>query len=192
MDIGNQIKKFRTNLQLSQEMLAEKMCVSRQTVSNWETQKSYPDVHRLLQLGALFQVSLDQLLEGDIERMRQQVEQKEIDKLNRYSAVYAVFLPVTVLAAVPLVKWWGLGGALLWTVLLGATLIFALRLERLKRRHDIQTYREIVAFMENRPLDGEREQQELGKRPYQKILLAIGSAVSALLLCAALWSLFYH
>ena len=113
MDIGNQIKKFRTNLQLSQEMLAEKMCVSRQTVSNWETQKSYPDVHRLLQLGALFQVSLDQLLEGDIERMRQQVEQKEIDKLNRYSAVYAVFLPVTVLAAVPLVKWWGLGGALL-------------------------------------------------------------------------------
>ncbi|SCJ64656.1 transcriptional repressor DicA [Anaerotruncus sp. 2789STDY5834896] len=192
MDIGNQIKKFRTNLQLSQEMLAEKMCVSRQTVSNWETQKSYPDVHRLLQLGALFQVSLDQLLEGDIERMRQQVEQKEIDKLNRYSAVYAVFLPVTVLAAVPLVKWWGLGGALLWTVLLGATLIFALRLERLKRRHDIQTYREIVAFMENRPLDGEREQQELGKRPYQKILLAIGSAVSALLLCAALWSLFSH
>ncbi len=192
MDIGNQIKKFRTNLQLSQEMLAEKMCVSRQTVSNWETQKSYPDIHRLLQLGALFQVSLDQLLEGDIERMRQQVEQKEIDKLNRYSAVYAVFLPVTVLAAVPLVKWWGLGGALLWTVLLGATLIFALRLERLKRRHDIQTYREIVAFMENRPLDGEREQQELGKRPYQKILLAIGSAVSALLLCAALWSLFSH
>ena len=192
MDIGNQIKKFRTNLQLSQAMLAEKMCVSRQTVSNWETQKSYPDVHRLLQLGALFQVSLDQLLEGDIERMRQQVEQKEIDKLHRYSAVYAVFLPVTVLAAVPLVKWWGLGGALLWTVLLGATLILALRLERLKRRHDIQTYREIVAFMENRPLDGEREQQELGKRPYQKILLAIGSAVSALLLCAALWSLFSH
>lgn len=192
MDIGNQIKKFRTNLQLSQEMLAEKMCVSRQTVSNWETQKSYPDVHRLLQLGALFQVSLDQLLEGDIERMRQQIDQKEIDKLNRYSAVYAVFLLVTVLAAVPLIKWWGLGGALLWTVLLGATLIFALRLERLKRRHDIQTYREIVAFMENRPLDGEREQQELGKRPYQKILLAIGSAVSALLLCAVLWSLFSH
>ncbi|MBC3515084.1 helix-turn-helix transcriptional regulator [Neobittarella massiliensis] len=192
MDIGNQIKKFRTNLQLSQEMLAEKMCVSRQTVSNWETQKSYPDIHRLLQLGALFQVSLDQLLEGDIERMRQQVEQKEIDKLNRYSAVYAVFLPVTVLAAVPLVKWWGLGGALLWTVLLGATLIFALRLERLKRRHDIQTYREIVAFMENRPLNGERKQQKLGKRPYQKILLAIGSAVSALLLCAVLWSLFSH
>lgn len=54
MDIGNQIKKFRTNLQLSQEMVAEKMCVSRQTVSNWETQKSYPDIHRLLQLGALF------------------------------------------------------------------------------------------------------------------------------------------
>ena len=77
-------------------------------------------------------------------------------------------------------------------MLLGATLIFALRLERFKRRHDIQTYREIVAFMENRPLNGERKQQELGKRPYQKILLAIGSAVSALLLCAALWSLFSH
>lgn len=47
-------------MQFSQEELAEKIYVSRQTISNWETAKNYPDIHSLLRLSSLFNVSLDQ------------------------------------------------------------------------------------------------------------------------------------
>ena len=47
MELSAQIKKYRTELNLSQEELAEKVYVTRQTISNWETGKSYPDIHSL-------------------------------------------------------------------------------------------------------------------------------------------------
>ena len=47
MELGNQIKAHRAVLSLSQEELAEKVYVTRQTVSNWETGKSYPDTTSL-------------------------------------------------------------------------------------------------------------------------------------------------
>jgi len=64
MELANQIKARRKNLGWSQEVLAEKAFVSRQTVSNWENEKSYPDVHSLLLLSELFQISLDELIKG--------------------------------------------------------------------------------------------------------------------------------
>lgn len=53
MELSIQIKKYRTELHLSQEELAEKVYVTRQTISNWENEKSYPDIHtdaRILEL----------------------------------------------------------------------------------------------------------------------------------------------
>ena len=50
MELSIQIKKYRTELHLSQEELAEKVYVTRQTISNWENEKSYPDIHSLLLL----------------------------------------------------------------------------------------------------------------------------------------------
>ena len=57
MELGNQIKSHRAALSLSQEELAEKVYVTRQTVSNWETGKSYPDIHSLLLLLSLIHIS---------------------------------------------------------------------------------------------------------------------------------------
>ena len=72
MEIGNQIKLHRTELGLSQEELAARVYVSRQTLSNWETGKTYPDINSLLRLAELFQVSLDDLVKGDIKKMKEQ------------------------------------------------------------------------------------------------------------------------
>ncbi|EGL48136.1 DNA-binding helix-turn-helix protein [Streptococcus anginosus SK52 = DSM 20563] len=58
---------------LTQENVAEKLNVSRQTISNWETEKFYPDILYVLQLSDLYQVSLDELLKG-YERMIQHLE----------------------------------------------------------------------------------------------------------------------
>ena len=71
MELGKQIKMHRQEVHLSQEELANRVYVSRQTISNWENDKSYPDVNSLVLLSEIFQISLDNLIKGDIEVMSQ-------------------------------------------------------------------------------------------------------------------------
>ena len=78
MELGKQIKKHRQEVQLSQEELAERVYVSRQTISNWENDKSYPDVNSLVLLSETFQISLDNLIKGDIEVMKDVIQKEEI------------------------------------------------------------------------------------------------------------------
>lgn len=146
--VSGQIKKYRGSLKLSQEELAEKVYVSRQSISNWENGKNYPDIHSLLLLSTLFNVSLDQLIKGDVEMMEQ------------------------------------------WGILFAVTLFFALKAERIKKDNDIYTYKEITAFMQGRRLDEMEQWQEQGKRPYQKVLLALFCSIAALLICLVLGYIF--
>ena len=102
MELNEQIKKYRTEMNLSQEELAEKIYVTRQSVSNWENGKTYPDIHSLLLLGSLFGISLDQLVKGDIEIMKKEIKEAEIIKMKRYGRTYTLMLIATAVSAVPL------------------------------------------------------------------------------------------
>ena len=82
MELGKQIKKYRSELSLSQEALAEKIYVSRQTVSNWENDKNYPDINSLLRLSEVFQVSVDILIKGDVEKMKVEIRQQDRQQLD--------------------------------------------------------------------------------------------------------------
>lgn len=62
MELSKQIKKYRTEANLSQEELVDKIYVSRQTISNWENEKNYPDIKSLVLMSEVFQVSLDNLV----------------------------------------------------------------------------------------------------------------------------------
>ena len=62
MELSKQIKKYRTEANLSQEELADKIYVSRQTILNWENEKNYPDIKSLVLMSEVFQVSLDNLV----------------------------------------------------------------------------------------------------------------------------------
>ena len=73
MELGARIKEHRTRCGISQEDLARRVYVARQTVSNWETDKTYPDVQSLLLLGQLFEVSIDELVRGDVVAMQQAI-----------------------------------------------------------------------------------------------------------------------
>ena len=73
MEIGKKLKEARQMSGLTQENVAEKLNVSRQTISNWGTEKFQPDILYVLQLSDLYQVSLDELLKG-YERMIQHLE----------------------------------------------------------------------------------------------------------------------
>ena len=66
MDIGSKIKKSRTDAKITQEQAAEALDISRQTVSNWENGKSYPDIVSVLRMSDLYGVSLDYLLKGEV------------------------------------------------------------------------------------------------------------------------------
>ena len=65
MNIGNQISAIRKEQQLTQEQFGSLFHVTRQTVSNWENEKSFPDIVNVIKLSDLYNISLDQLLKGD-------------------------------------------------------------------------------------------------------------------------------
>lgn len=65
MRFGERLKQARLAQQLTQKVVAEQLHVSRQTISSWETEHSYPDIDSLLRLSDLYGLSLDTLLRED-------------------------------------------------------------------------------------------------------------------------------
>ena len=83
MEIEKKLKEARTNAGLTQEQVAEKIMVSRQTISNWENGKSLPDIVSILNLSDLYQISLDELLKGDT-KMKEKIEKDvNVAKANK-------------------------------------------------------------------------------------------------------------
>ncbi len=192
MELGRRIKEYRSAAQMTQEDLAEKMFVSRQTISNWENDKSYPDIHSLLMLGNLFDVSLDILVKGDIETMKEKIDENTIKAFNRDSAIFSVLLIGMVATPLFLLKWAGGLGIGIWAVLAGITLYFALRVEKVKKQQDIHTYKEIVAFANGKKLDGIEKAREEGKRNYQKVILCLASGIIALAVTMVIAAIFFR
>ena len=90
---------------------------------------------------------------------------------------------VMMISPIPLVRLFDWGGLAIWGVLAAVALIYGFRAEKWKKQQDIQTWREITAFMEGKRLDEIDKQREIGKRPYQKVLLAIGAGMVMVLVC---------
>ena len=190
MELGTQIRKYRNERTLSQEALAEQVFVSRQTVSNWENDKSYPDVKSLMLLSEVFEVSLDQLIKGDVEIMKEQIDQTDQKRFGRLSNIFTILFLAVLITPVPLVHFLSYAGLAIWIVILGAGSYAAMLVEREKKRLDIQTYQEIIAFTEGKALSEIEKAREEGKRPYQKVLLAFAScAAGAALTIFFMWLL---
>ena len=177
MELSRQIKKYRTQADLSQEELAEKIFVSRQTISNWENDKNYPDIKSLVLMSEVFQVSLDNLIKGDLEKMKKEIDAQEFEKFQKDGNVFTVLFIIMLIAPVPLVLLWKWAGLAIYLALFGITMIYAVRIEKYKKKYDIQTYKEIVAFTDGKSLDEIEKTREEAKRPYQKVLLAAGAGL---------------
>ena len=180
MEIGKQIRKYRTELKLSQDDLADKVYVTRQTISNWENDRNYPDVRSLVLLSNVFGVSLDILVKGDLEQMKELINEEDIRKFKREIRVYAVMLVGMIVLPMPLVRYLKVWGIVIWLVWAGISIWWSLRTQRFQKDHDIHTYKEIVAFMDGKRLDELEKNQEIGKRPYQYFLFVLAITVIAL------------
>lgn len=172
MDISNQIKMRREAMGLSQEQLAEKLYVSRQTISNWERDKTYPDVQSLLMLSILFDTSKDTLVKGDVTVMEEAVERdrKRMGAQMQWLAVLMLgLLALTlVLMLTPAFGWmegiWGTEMSYAIAALPAvAGLVVAAVIDNIKRKNDLVTYKEILAFM-NGESEIERNPRALPRR----------------------------
>ena len=65
MEIGSKLKNARNEKGITQEQAAELLDVSRQTISNWENNKSYPDIISVIKMSDIYSVSLDHLLKEE-------------------------------------------------------------------------------------------------------------------------------
>ena len=93
MDLGKKIIEMRKNAKLSQEQLAEKLNVTRQTISNWENNKFYPDIDALVKISKYFKISLDDLLSYDDKVLEYLKDSTDIVKSNK-KLLYAILLNI--------------------------------------------------------------------------------------------------
>lgn len=181
MELGKHVKEHRARLGMSQEQLAEAIFVSRQTISNWETDRTYPDVQSLLLLSNLFEVSVDELIKGDVEEMKAMLT-TEAKRMNKHGVV---MLACGVSAVA-----WASATALMdlsWPVILvpSAALfvpaaVSATMVERIKHDNQLYTYRALEAFMHGEDPDVASERnQRAGKMWWGK--LVVKTAIAALI-----------
>ena len=98
-DIGCKIKAARIEKKLTQEQVAELLGVSRQTISNWENEKSYPDIISVIGLSNLYSISLDDLLKGDEKMMKHLEESTNVVKSNQ-KLIGAILINIVLVAVV--------------------------------------------------------------------------------------------
>ncbi|WP_455683705.1 helix-turn-helix transcriptional regulator [Thomasclavelia sp.] len=100
MNLGNNLFHARKKCGLSQEQVAEKIGVSRQTVSKWETDETLPDIRQSKKLSVLYGMTLDELIDFDvdvkdiqeiIEKTSAETEQK-INWTNAWGKKYPILL----------------------------------------------------------------------------------------------------
>ena len=165
MELGSRIRGHRAELKLSQDELAGRIYVSRQTISSWENDKTYPDVQSLLLLANVFGTTIDELVRGDVDVMKETVE-KDMQLLKRLSYAMIGFIALMALVMV----WWvvqmttwdlslpqTLPTLTLALVLWGIALFAAAWAGRIKKEHDLVTYREVLAFWNGESVDRDTE-----------------------------------
>lgn len=80
MTFGKTLKERRSQLDLTQQEVAKKLYISRQTISNWENGKSYPDLDMLIKISDVYHVSIDSLLKGDQE-LKKSLDTQKVESL---------------------------------------------------------------------------------------------------------------
>lgn len=185
MDIGKRIREYRKIYNLSQEQLADKIFVSRQTVSNWENDKTYPDIQIIVSLSILFNVSLDELIREDLEEMKMKISN---NKATKRADIYSlIMICSTILASLSI----GLVVALpeskfIWIVpvtLFLPALWSSFVLEKFKRNNDLKTYKEILAFSQNKDVEVLRKKRDARRTRIEKGIIVLGYAGLTLLIC---------
>ena len=186
MELAEQLKKHRAHAGLSQEDVANQIYISRQTLSNWETGNTDPDVQSLLLLSNLFDVSIDELVKGDLMTMNEKVS-NDSKTLKHCSWAMVVFLVLMLVAGMIAIIVRDIGPLFDDNIRIGTaiSLLFAggfflcafaaaVWAEVIKRQNNLVTYTEILAFEKGIPADEARNNDAFSrKHPIISILFKL-------------------
>lgn len=90
MSLGENLQFLRKRDNITQEQLAEKLDVSRQSVSKWESDTTYPEMDKLIQLCQMFHCSMDDLVQGSIKNMHAEDKAEYDSHMNQFSKLISM------------------------------------------------------------------------------------------------------
>ncbi len=111
--------------------------------------------------------------------MEKEINKTELEKFRKSSYIFSILLIGSVIAFYPLVHFFNLFGWVIWGTLFAVTLFFSIIIEKQKKRHNIQTYKEIKAFFDGVMLDEIEEKLRTGKKLskwLQNVLMMLAAA----------------
>ena len=197
MELARQLRAKREERGLSQDEVSKAIFVSRQTISNWENDKTYPDVQSLLLLSQLFEVSIDALVRGDVVAMQRAIAE-DSRKMRLLSIGMLVFSGLAFLFLLGFSIAWpepsgfarmskgNLAGAATFIVLYAIGFAMAIGVDRLKKKHDVVTYREIDRFLKGEVAPEPDTEGLARKHPALGVLVKLFAGASIGLLLAGL------
>ncbi|WP_048704885.1 helix-turn-helix transcriptional regulator [Companilactobacillus ginsenosidimutans] len=182
MHIGKNISQLRQNNHWSQDDLADKLKVSRQTISNWETGRTYPDITSLTMLSDIFEISLDDLIKEDIPLMKNKIKQTQICWLG----FGIIGIMILTYACLLVLKW----SVPIGSLLVGATTVFGLyiifKFMKVTNTANLKTFKQVISYVAGKPIESAK--QSKSKVIVQSIIGAIiGLGIGAVLV----WLIFH-
>ncbi|WP_300562309.1 helix-turn-helix transcriptional regulator [Companilactobacillus sp.] len=147
MNIGKRISTLRQMKNFSQDDLSVKLHVSRQTISNWENDRTYPDINSLVMLSDIFAVSLDNLVKEDLPLIKNKIKQTQI----RLLAIGSISVIILTYLCLLVLKW----SVSLGSLLVGATTVLGLVMiyyfSKVINSANLKTFRQVVDYVNGKP-----------------------------------------
>lgn len=103
MALGEKLQELRKGKGISQEGFAEIMGVSRQAISKWELNQSYPEMEKLIEVSDYFQVSLDYLVKEGVDEAVEESEQKNEVFVDKQENKFVDVIRMVLLAGIAIV-----------------------------------------------------------------------------------------
>nr|WP_075576802.1 helix-turn-helix transcriptional regulator [Olsenella timonensis] len=182
--LGERIANLRGARGLSQEALAERVHVSRQTISNWERGKTLVDVQSLAAIADVLGSSVSEVLgERQVRAVEEETEATRRELLVIYGALALLGIPTVALGIVE--RLGGTNMLWVWCALLVACAPLAWRAWRLEHDHNLRTTREICRFVETGELPA-----GVGRASRHRVLGLIGLVLAFLIIDMLLDAIF--
>ena len=108
MSLGENLQYLRKKDNITQEQLAEQLDVSRQSVSKWESDTTYPEMDKLLQLCRLFHCNIDELVQGNIREINLEGKEEYDKHMNQFSIFIALGTGIIIFGIAVMFLFYGL------------------------------------------------------------------------------------
>lgn len=144
MNLPARLKELRKSNKMNQEELSEKIHVSRQTLSNWETGKNYPDLQNLLYLCELYNITLDELVNEDIEFIKKKVTKR---KIYITASIFLFSMILLFLSIIIIIKFNNFMALIISSTAIVMITATSMMLERIKKENKVATFSKILQFI---------------------------------------------